>query len=67
MIDDVILEVIARNLNIDIKTALYYRFLVFSSLGDYQTEVILDGTILLDETFIRISERKYKLFRPDDI
>ena len=65
MIDDVTLEVIARNLNIDIKTALYYRFLVFNSLGDYQTEVILDGTILLDETFIRISDRKYKLFRPD--
>ncbi len=39
MIDDVTLEVIARNLNIDIKTALYYRYLIFESLRDYQDEV----------------------------
>lgn len=65
MIDDVTLEVIARNLNIDIKTALYYRYLIFESLRDYQDEVFLDGTIVVDETFVRISEKRYKLFRPD--
>jgi|GEM_PF-951134 transposase-like protein len=65
MIDDVTLEVIARNLNIDIKTALYYRYLIFESLRDYQDEVFLDGTILVDETFVRISDKRYKLFRPD--
>jgi hypothetical protein len=65
MIDDVTLEVIARNLNIDIKTALYYRYLIFESLRDYQDEVFLHGTILIDETFIRISDKKYKLYRTD--
>lgn len=65
MIDDVTLEVIARNLNIDIKTALYYRYLIFESLRDYQDEVFLDGTILVDETFVRISDKRYKLVRPD--
>lgn len=65
MIDDVTLEVIARNLIIDIKTALYYKYLIFESLRDYQNEVFLDGSILIDETFIRISDKKYKLYRPD--
>lgn len=65
MIDDVTLEVIARNLNINIKTALYYRYLVFESLRDYQDEVFLDGTVLVDETFVRISDKRYKLYRAD--
>ena len=65
MIDDVTLEVISRNLNIDFKTALYYRYLIFESLRDYQDEVILNGTILVDETFVRINDRRYKLYRPD--
>lgn len=65
MIDDVTLEVIARNLNLDIKTILYYRYLVFESLRDYQEEVFLHGTILVDETFVRISDKKYKLYRSD--
>lgn len=65
MIDDVTLEVIARNLAINIKTALYYRYLVFESLRNYQDEIILDGTILVDETFVRISNKKYKLRRLD--
>jgi transposase-like protein len=65
MIDDVTLEVIARNLRIDIKTALYYRYLIFESLRDYQDEVFLHGTILIDETFVRISDKKYKLYRAD--
>jgi hypothetical protein len=65
MIDDVTLEVISRNLNIDIKTALYYKYLVFESLRDYQDEVFLDGTILIDETFVRINDKKYKLYRSD--
>lgn len=65
MIDDVTLEVIARNLNINVKTALYYRYLVFESLRDYQAEIILNGTVLIDETFIRISDKKYKLKRAD--
>lgn len=64
-IDDVTLEVIARNLNINIKTALYYRFLVFESLRNYQDEIKLRGTILIDETFIRINTKKYKLTRSD--
>lgn len=65
MIDDVTLEVIARNLEINIKTALYYRYLIFESLRDYQDEVILHGTVLLDETFVRINTKKYKLKRTD--
>ncbi len=65
MIDDVTLEVIARNLAINIKTALYYRHLVFESLRYYQDMIVLDGTILIDETFIRINHKKYKLYRND--
>ncbi len=65
MIDDVTLDVIARNLNISFKTALYYRYLVFESLRNYQEEVILKGTVLIDETFVRINDKKYKLYRAD--
>jgi len=65
MIDDVTLEVIARNLEINIKTALYYRYLIFESLRNYQDEVKLHGTVLLDETFVRINTKKYKLRRAD--
>ena len=65
MIDDVTLEVIARNIGINIKTALYYRYLVFESLRNYQDEIILDGTVLVDETFVRINNKKYKLRRAD--
>jgi len=65
MIDDVTLDVIARNLKINIKTVLYYRYLVFKALEQYQDEVRLNGTILIDETFIRISEKQYKLVRAD--
>lgn len=43
MVDDVTLEVIARNLNIDIKTALYYRYLVFESLRDYKMRYFYMG------------------------
>lgn len=41
MIDDVTLDVTARNLIINFKTALYYRYLVFESIRDYQREVIV--------------------------
>jgi len=60
MVDDVSLAVIARNVDIDVKTALYYRCLVFKSIEDYQNEVILDGTILIDETFIPVTEKKLR-------
>ncbi|HPJ24019.1 MAG TPA: hypothetical protein PK113_03835 [Bacillota bacterium] len=65
MIDDVALDVIARNLKINIKTAHYYRYLVFHSLKDYQDEIRLSGSIMIDETFMRINEEKYKLKRMD--
>ena len=65
MIDDVALDVIARNLKINIKTAHYYRYLVFHSLQGYQDEIKLSGSIMIDETFIRINEDKYKLKRMD--
>lgn len=65
MIDDVSLEVAARNLSIDIKTAHYYRHLVFDTLKDYQTTIKLNGTVLIDETFIPIREKAYKLLRAD--
>jgi hypothetical protein len=65
MIDDVTLEVISRNLNINIKTAHYYRYLVFHALSDYQSEIKMGGTILIDETFISIREKKYKIYRAD--
>lgn len=65
MIDDVTLEVISRNLDINFKTALYYRYLIFESLSNYQDEIILNGTVLVDETFVRISDKRYKLYRSD--
>ncbi|HPG43531.1 MAG TPA: transposase, partial [Acholeplasmataceae bacterium] len=65
MIDDVTLDVAARNLSIDHKTALYYRYMIFHALFEYQGEVILDGSIMIDETFISIREKKYKIQRPD--
>ena len=65
MIDDVTLEVIARNLSLNFKTTLYYRYLVFEALRDYQKEIILNGTVLIDETFVRINNKKYKLYRAD--
>lgn len=65
MVDDVTLEVIARNLNINIKTAHYYRHLVFHALLDYQSKIAIGGTILIDETFISIREKKYKIYRKD--
>ncbi len=65
MIDDVPLEVIARNLDINIKTTHYYRYLIFNSLKTYQDEFRLSGTILIDETFISIKEKQYKIIRPD--
>lgn len=65
MVDDVTIEVIARNLSIDHKTALYYRYLVFESLRDYQDDFVLDGTIVMDETYIRINDKRYKRYRPD--
>lgn len=65
MIDDVTLEVISRNLNINIKTAHYYRYLVFHALSDYQSEVRMGGTILIDETFVSIREKQYKIYRDD--
>lgn len=65
MIDDVTLEVIARNLSLNLKTVLYYRYLVFYSLKNYQNEVKLDGEVLIDETFISIREKEYKHTRAD--
>lgn len=65
MIDDVTVEVIARNLNINIKTAHYYRYIVLHALSEYQNKVKIDGTILLDETFISIKERKYRIYKDD--
>lgn len=65
MIDDVTLDVAARNLKINIKTAHYYRFLVFHALKDYQDSVLLSGSILIDETLVSIREKNYKLSKPD--
>ncbi len=65
MIDDVALDVIARNLNINIKTAHYYRYVVFHALRNYQNDIKLSGSILIDETFMRIQESKYKIRRMD--
>jgi hypothetical protein len=65
MIDDVTLDVAARNLSIDHKTALYYRYVIFHALSNYQDEIILHGSIMIDETFLSIREKKYKIQRPD--
>ncbi|MDY0139814.1 MAG: hypothetical protein RBR50_08935 [Candidatus Izemoplasmatales bacterium] len=59
MNDDVVLDVIARNSRINIKTAHYYRCLVFHLLKTYQDEVKLSRKILIDEEFIRKKERQY--------
>lgn len=56
MIDDVTLEVIARNLDINIKTVLYYRYIIFHSLKNYQENLKISGVIVIDETFISIRE-----------
>jgi hypothetical protein len=63
MIDDVALEVIACNLKINIKTAHYDRFLVFHALKDYQNRVTLTGSILIDDTFISIREKRNKIVK----
>ena len=65
MIDDVSLEVIARNLELNIKTILYYRYIIFNSLSLYQETIKLSGTIIIDETFISIREKEYMHTRPD--
>lgn len=65
MIDDVSLEVAARNLSIDVKTAHYYRHLVFDTLRGYQDTIKLNGALLIDETFIPIREKNYKILRSD--
>ena len=65
MIDDVTLDVIARNMNLNIKTIHYYRYIVFHALKNYQSEIKLHGTILIDETFMSIREKQYKIFRSD--
>lgn len=65
MIDDVTLEVIARNLNINIKTAHYYRYIVFHALSEYQNKVKLNGIVLLDETFMSIREKNFRVYKPD--
>lgn len=63
MIDDTTIEVIARNLNVNIKTVNYWKFIVFKSLENYQETIKLDGTILIDETFIPIRDKKYKIVK----
>lgn len=65
MIDDVALDVIARNLKFDVKTIHYYRYIVFHALNNYQNNVIISGDILIDETFLRIQEKQHKIVRPD--
>ncbi|MDR4968995.1 MAG: hypothetical protein RG740_05205, partial [Acholeplasmataceae bacterium] len=65
MIDDVTLDVAARNLEINIKTAHYYRYIVFHTLLNYQDEIELSDSIMIDETFLSIREKKYKILRLD--
>lgn len=57
MVDDTTIEVIAGNLNVNIKTVNYWKFIVFKSLENYQE------TIKLDETFIPIRDKKYKIVK----
>lgn len=64
MIDDVTLEVIVRNLDINNKTALYYRFLVFESLRNYQEEIILEGTVSLMKRSLELTRRNISLKGP---
>lgn len=63
MIDDTTIEVIARNLNINTKTVNYWKFIVFKSLENHQNDIKLNGTILIDETFIPIRNKKYKILK----
>lgn len=63
MIDDTTIEVIARNLNVNTKTVNYWKFIVFKSFEDYQDNIELHGTILIDETFIPIRNKKYKIVK----
>jgi transposase-like protein len=65
MVDDVTLEVIARNLKINIRTVLYYRYIIFKALENYQDQIKLDGIVIIDETFISIREKEYIHTRPD--
>jgi len=66
MIDDTTMEVIPVNLELDIKTIHYYRFIVFKSIENIQDSIKLNGSILIDETFIPIREKKYKILRHDN-
>lgn len=63
MIDDTTIEVIARNLKINTKTVNYWKFIVFKSLENFQDNIKLNGTILIDETFIPIRNKKYKIIK----
>jgi len=66
MIDDTTIEVIARNLNVNTKTINYWKFIVFKALENYQETVKLQGTILIDETFIPIRDKKYRIAKHDN-
>ena len=61
MIDDTTIEVISRNININTKTINYWKFIVFKALESYQKDIKLNGTILIDETFLPIRNKKYKI------
>lgn len=63
MVDDTTLEVISRNLSLDIKTIHYYKYIIFQALLDYQDTIKLTGTILIDETFIPIREKSYRIVK----
>lgn len=66
MVDDTTLEVISRNLKLDIKTIHYYRFIVFKAIENIQDKIKLNGSILIDETFIPIREKKYRIHKHDN-
>jgi len=66
VIDDTTNEVIARNLSVNTKTVNYWKFIVFKALEDYQESIKLNGTIIIDETFIPIRDKKYKVIKYDN-
>lgn len=66
MIDDTTMEVISRNLKLDIKSIHYYRFIVFKAIEDIQDSIKLNGSVIIDETFIPIRELKYRIKKHDN-
>ena len=66
MIDDTTMEVISRNLKTDIKSIHYTVLSCLKFIEDIQDSIKLNGSVIIDETFIPIRELKYRIKKHDN-